>query len=125
MTGNNTGEAEMDGDREAVVGRLLERIYGVETGRKTCAELLALLRGAERGPGRRLFTHRDAFLISYADMLAPPADSAGEEGDTALARLGKFLELRNLGSFSYLHLLPFHPYTSDDGFSVVDYRRVA
>ena len=114
----------MTGDKEAVLGGLLDFIYGGETGRKTCAELLALLRGTEHGPGRRLFTHRDAFLISYADMLAPPADPARKDGDTALARLGKFLERRNLGSFSYLHLLPFHPYTSDDGFSVVDYRRV-
>ncbi|MDR3147053.1 MAG: sugar phosphorylase [Treponema sp.] len=112
------------GDKEAVVERLLDFIYGGETGRKTSAALLALLRGAERGPGRRLFTHRDAFLISYADMLAPPAGQAGKDGDTALARLGRFLERRNRGSFSYLHLLPFHPYTSDDGFSVVDYRRV-
>ncbi|MDR3123712.1 MAG: sugar phosphorylase [Treponema sp.] len=110
-----------DGDKEAVLERLLDFIYGGETGRKTYAELLALLRGVEHGPGRRLFTHRDAFLISYADMLAPPA---AKDGDTALARLGKFLERRNRESFSYLHLLPFHPYTSDDGFSVVDYRRV-
>jgi sucrose phosphorylase len=113
-----------DGDKEAVLGSLLDFIYGGETGRKTHAALLALLRGFEHGPGRRRFTHRDAFLISYADMLAPPADPAEREGESALARLGKFLERRNLGSFSYLHLLPFHPYTSDDGFSVVDYRRV-
>lgn len=113
-----------DGDKEAVLGRLLDFIYGGETGRKACDELLVLLRGAEHGPGRRLFSHKDAFLISYADMLAPPADRAGGDGETALARLGQFLERRNRGSFSYLHLLPFHPYTSDDGFSVVDYRRV-
>jgi sucrose phosphorylase len=70
-----------------------------------------------------MFTHKDAFLISYGDMLAPPEDRSGAE-DTGLSRLGTFLEHRNRGSFSYLHLLPFHPYTSDDGFSVVDYGEV-
>jgi sucrose phosphorylase len=117
----------MAGDKEAVLGHLLDFIYPGETGRKTHAELLAILQGFEHGPGRRLFTHKDAFLISYADMLAPPADPAdpqGKDGESALARLGKFLERRNRESFSYLHLLPFHPYTSDDGFSVVDYRQV-
>ena len=28
------------------------------------------------------------------------------------------------GLFTYLHILPFFPYSSDDGFSVMDYRAV-
>ncbi|MDR1306006.1 MAG: sugar phosphorylase [Treponema sp.] len=91
------------------------------------------------------FTNRDAFLISYGDMLSPPkaaetaADRAartgtagpGKAGGTAaapepsaLVLLRRFLEGRNKGAFSYLHILPFHPYSSDDGFSVIDYRKV-
>ncbi|GHV29319.1 sucrose phosphorylase [Spirochaetia bacterium] len=113
-------------DKKEVLEKLLVFIYGGETSRKTNAELLSLLDTAECGPGLRRFTHRDAFLISYGDMLAPPAAAPGKgaAADTGLARLGKFLERRNEGSFTYLHILPFHPYTSDDGFSVVDYRQV-
>jgi sucrose phosphorylase len=122
--GDTEEKAMIAGDKKAVLEKLLDGIYGGERGRKTYDELIALLEGAERGPGRRLFSQEDAFLISYADMLGPPADQAGGEGESALARLRKFLERRSLGSFSYLHLLPFHPYSSDDGFSVVDYRRV-
>jgi sucrose phosphorylase len=112
-------------DNKEILHKLLNFIYGGETGRKTYTELCTLLNTAKRGPGLHLFTNKDAFLISYGDMLAPPMSAdTGAAADTGLARLGKFLERRNEGAFTYLHLLPFHPYTSDDGFSVVDYRRV-
>ncbi|MDR1617795.1 MAG: sugar phosphorylase [Treponema sp.] len=63
----------------------------------------------------------DAFLISYGDMLG--AGEKDREG-TGLARLNRFLSRWNRGRFTFLHLLPFHPYSSDDGFSVIDYRQV-
>ncbi|MDR2144006.1 MAG: sugar phosphorylase, partial [Treponema sp.] len=86
------------------------------------------------------FTHKDAFLISYGNMLSAPEGNAGgnggrsgdgsggsgEGGDslTGLERLYRFLKKRNGGEFTFLHILPFHPYSSDDGFSVIDYRKV-
>lgn len=97
-------------------------------------------RGLDLGAG-------DALLIAYGDMLAPaggggsPAEGGGSAtpedgrggarragrsalGRSALARLGAFLDERAPGLFSYLHILPFYPYSSDDGFSVIDYRAV-
>jgi sucrose phosphorylase len=83
------------------------------------------LRALEKArPGEEVFTlrRRDALLICYADMLSPaPGKGSGE---SALERLGRFLEGRNLHCFNWLHLLPFHPYSSDDGFSVIDYGEV-
>lgn len=108
----------VNADKNEVLESLLGFIYGGEAGRKTLSALLSLLDTAKRGPGLHPFTHQDAFLISYGDMLSGAAEESG------LSRLGKFLERRNQGSFTYLHLLPFHPYTSDDGFSVVNYREV-
>jgi glucosylglycerate phosphorylase len=67
------------------------------------------------------FNEKDALLISYGDMIAPPAAGGGEGG---LSRLADFLERQAPGLFSYLHILPFCPYSSDDGFSVKDYRAV-
>jgi len=58
----------------------------------------------------------DALLITYADSLLgtkPP-----------VTELHRFLQRRSDRLFSFVHLLPFYPYTSDDGFSVVDYRQV-
>jgi sucrose phosphorylase len=76
------------------------------------------------------FTHKDAFLICYGNMLSVPegafGESAGGNGDSlsGLERLCCFLKKRNNGEFTFLHILPFHPYSSDDGFSVIDYRKV-
>jgi sucrose phosphorylase len=76
----------------------------------------------EKSPAVSPFTAADALLIAYGDMLSPPGE--GGAGESGLARLGRFLERWNRGAFTYLHLLPFHPYSSDDGFSVIDYREV-
>jgi len=62
-------------------------------------------------------TERDAILITYGDQFREP-------GRPPLRTLADFLE-RHLGdAISGVHLLPFFPYSSDDGFSVIDYRRV-
>jgi len=107
---------------------ILAFLYGKEGSENILPELIKIIE--ENKPwnaGGEIpelpFTHKDAFLISYGNMLAAEegADSGTEPG---LARLFRFLEKRNKGSFSYLHILPFHPYSSDDGFSVIDYRKV-
>lgn len=74
-----------------------------------------------RGGAGGGFTEKDALLITYGDMVAPPASS---EPRTALARLDETIERHLSGLFDYLHILPFFPYSSDDGFSVMDYRAV-
>jgi sucrose phosphorylase len=114
---------------EGIFERLLVFLYG-EQGRALLPRFMDLLgRGTGNPAGRPEtarsgpVTGRDALLISYGDMLsAPEAGGGGEE--TGLARLGRFLGRWNDGAFSYLHILPFHPYSSDDGFSVIDYRQV-
>lgn len=58
----------------------------------------------------------DTVLICYGDQLTTP-------GEPPLATLGRFLQ-RFGGDFSAVHLLPFFPFSSDDGFSVIDYRTV-
>ena len=69
------------------------------------------------------FSERDALLITYGDMIGPET-TQGSHAQSALARLGIFIDSRLSDIFSYLHILPFFPYSSDDGFSVMDYRAV-
>jgi len=52
--------------------------------------------------------------------MAGPTDAEG----WGLEKLHWFFQRWNQGAFNYLHILPFHPFTSDDGFSVVTYREV-
>ncbi len=67
-------------------------------------------------PGTRL-TERDAFLITYCDQVTEP-------GRPPLQTLSEVLERYIAGVISGVHVLPFFPYSSDDGFSVIDYKAV-
>lgn len=66
---------------------------------------------------RDLFTERDMVLITYGDMIR-------SRKNTGLATLHKFVKKYNRGAVNTLHILPFFPYSSDRGFSVVDYKQV-
>ncbi|MCB1688918.1 MAG: sugar phosphorylase [Halioglobus sp.] len=59
----------------------------------------------------------DALVITYADSLQV-------EGEKPLVTLKRFLDQRTDGVVSGVHILPFYPWTSDDGFSVLDYSSV-
>jgi len=99
------------GDRAQEAERLIIEVIGRHPD-------IVRRRGAE--PHEPRFSERDALLIAYGDMIAP----APGDGRSSLARLEAFIDERMPGLFSYLHVLPFFPYSSDDGFSVMDYRAV-
>ncbi|WP_425400907.1 alpha-amylase family glycosyl hydrolase [Aeoliella sp.] len=64
------------------------------------------------------WSERDVVLITYADLLRS-ADA------TPLSTLREWLTDSGLDRLlSVVHLLPFCPYSSDDGFSVIDYLEV-
>lgn len=71
-----------------------------------------------KGPEPTLLSEGDVFLITYGNTLE------GRTGEAPLAALRRFAEGRLSGAISYIHILPFFPYSSDDGFSVMDYRAV-
>src|SRR5687768_10886837 len=62
-------------------------------------------------------TERDSILITYGDQVQL-------SGEKPLQTLGVFCEQYLNGVVSGIHILPFYPWTSDDGFSVKDYRKV-
>lgn len=84
------------------------------------AALIARFTAANPGlarPPRPPFDEADVVLITYADQLRRP-------GESPLRTLRRFVVERLAGAVSGVHLLPFYPSTSDDGFSVVDYLAV-
>ncbi len=103
--------------RRAEAQRLLATIYGGPPD-GIMAELDRLV-DAHRsaGPGRRQFDHTDTVLITYGDIVRRP-------GEAPLRSLADLLETLADGIFSAIHILPFFPWSSDDGFAVVDFRRV-
>jgi glycosidase len=60
----------------------------------------------------------DAILILYGDQFQMP-------DCPPLKSLALFLEAHLQDVINSIHILPFHPYSSDDGFSVIDYRQVS
>ena len=56
-----------------------------------------------------LWTERDAVVICYGNSCTAP-------NEAPLATLARVLHERTEGLFSMVHLLPFFPFSSDDGF---------
>jgi sucrose phosphorylase len=75
------------------------------------------LAGAKFAKRDSYFSERDAVLITYGDMVQTP-------GEQPLRTLNQFLTKTIGGSINTIHILPFFPYSSDDGFSIIDYRQV-
>lgn len=61
---------------------------------------------------------RDVVLITYADQFH-------SEKEKPLSTFNQFWKHWFSSVFSHVHLLPFYPWSSDDGFSVIDYYQVA
>lgn len=70
-----------------------------------------------RKPGNTLWSQKDALLITYGDTLM---DSSHKPLDL----LHDFLLRHMKGVIDGVHILPFFPFTSDDGFAVSDYTKV-
>lgn len=65
---------------------------------------------------RERFTERDVILITYADAVR-------SKNATGIEALHRFVETY-YDSINTIHMLPFFPYSSDRGFSVVDFKAV-
>ena len=59
----------------------------------------------------------DIFLISYGDSIISAKDKR-------LKTLKKFVDEFITPHFNNIHILPFFPFSSDDGFSITDYKKV-
>jgi glucosylglycerate phosphorylase len=94
-------------------------LYGVERASQLferVEQLLAKYR-ARIEPRNGNLTERDSILITYGDQVQTP-------NEEPLRTLNTFCQKYLTNIVNGLHILPFYPWTSDDGFSVVDYRQI-
>jgi len=107
-----------------VIRRRLARVYGIEEADILLDRLYRMVGrygvGAQLNQNSPNLTARDVVLITYADMV-----KSSSEEQSPLGALKEFCTARLKGAVSAIHILPFYPWTSDDGFSVVDYREVS
>lgn len=104
---------------------LVTEVYGEQSAAlDLIEELIERYRGRLQPPaatpeesGELPLNERDVVMITYGDTLQ------GKDGPP-LQYLHRFLrdELDEL--VTGVHILPFSPYSSDDGFSIIDYRKV-
>lgn len=104
------------------VRRRLTRLYGGDAEKLLERFFMHIGRygvgGIETLAKPQLWSEHDSVLITYADSLQ------NEESGSPLRALNQFACEHLKGAISTIHLLPFYPWSSDDGFSVVDYRQV-
>ncbi len=70
-----------------------------------------------RRPSNNLWSEADAMVITYGNTIS-------DGSHKPLDLLHDFLERNLKGAVNGVHILPFFPYTSDDGFAVTDYYKV-
>ncbi len=87
---------------ESIVQRIVQRVEQVKSKFK--------------GEGSK-WTEKDILLITYGDSII-------NDFEPTLQTLKSFLDKYFKNVLSYVHILPFFPYSSDDGFSVIDYKKV-
>lgn len=68
-------------------------------------------------PLHELWSNQDCLLITYGDSIT-------DENSAPLDTLQQFLTQYLQDSISAVHILPFCPFSSDDGFAVIDYTQV-
>jgi glucosylglycerate phosphorylase len=94
---------------------LVELLYPGR-GEEVADAVLAVARH-RHGPGRPRLDQSTAYLITYGDAIRRP-------GEAPLHTLAQILRDHVDGIVSDVHLLPMFPWTSDDGFALVDYRQI-
>ena len=87
-----------------------------------CQRLIDAIKPSETSDGddqieSTLWDESDIALITYGDSII-------SDGDKPLSVLHKFCRKHFTDYISWVHILPFFPWTSDDGFSVLDYSSV-
>nr|WP_237742322.1 sugar phosphorylase [Gayadomonas joobiniege] len=96
-------------------------VYPQQDSAEVCSTLLNLMRlEAEcETPGNHQnhWTQEDMILITYGNSLL-------RDGEKPLCTLNTFLKDHLESTINSVHILPFYPYSSDDGFAVMDYSSV-
>lgn len=111
----------MENKVNAKINKLIDLIYGetfTDTHRKVLLEKIGNAASLITEKRKSGWDEKDVVLITYADQFSAA-------GENALPVFTRFYNKWLSHSFSHVHLLPFYPWSSDDGFSVIDYHEVA
>ncbi|MCR6514496.1 alpha-amylase family glycosyl hydrolase [Clostridium sp. LY3-2] len=102
-----------------IIQKRLKLIYKENYKDEYLNELISLIKSQDKKEFRaqKEISEENVYLITYGDSIY-------EKGEKTLKTLKKFLNRNVKDTITDVHLLPMFEYTSDDGFSVVDYMKV-
>ncbi len=106
-------------NRLKLIEESLNSIYSEEDAANAYDKTLALINKYKQKVDSAPYylTQKDIILITYGDQIC-------HSGETALSTLSSFLNEYVQDIINTVHILPFYPYSSDDGFSIVNYKGV-
>ena len=114
-------QPQLDQELYSRVSEHLSIIYPGLNTKNLASELIAEMgmgRNIQRPtPHRNHWDQGDAILITYGNTIQ-------SSGELPLVTLSRFLDKYLKRQFTAIHILPFFPFSSDDGFSVIDYSTV-
>lgn len=102
-----------------IIQKRLKLIYKEKYKDEYLNELISLIKSQDKKEfkAQKEISEENVYLITYGDSIY-------EKGEKTLKTLKKFLNRNVKDTITDVHLLPMFEYTSDDGFSVVDYMKV-
>lgn len=107
---------------EQIKNELFKRLIKIYKNEDIARE--ALIKIFDRFQDLEILNNKEMDLSEKDTMLITYGDSLRSKDERPLRTLNRFMN-RYVGSvFSSVHILPMFPYTSDDGFSVVDYKAI-
>jgi glycosidase len=106
-------------NRLALIKESLDFVYSKDDSAKAYEHILDLINKYKKRiiSVPYYLTQKDIILITYGDQVF-------HHGKTALDTLNRFLNEYVQDVINTVHILPFYPYSSDDGFSIVNYKGV-
>ena len=106
---------------QATLQSQLAFLYGEENAHTLCSEVIERFGFSVQTQGPKPFTNHwdqgDVWVITYGDSIQ-------REPEPPLQVLKQFLDKHLQDVISGVHVLPFFPYSSDDGFAVINYAEV-
>jgi sucrose phosphorylase len=106
-------------DPEHTIYQRLQRLYPPEVVERAVNDIIDLVFKYKQRINSTEYhlSEKDVVLITYGDQI-------NRHHEASLHTLKGFLDTYLKGIINSVHILPFYPHSSDDGFSVVNYNRV-
>lgn len=106
-------------DKEHTINKRLHKLYPPEIAERAVDSIIDLIfkyKSRIKSTEYHL-SEKDIVLITYGDQV-------NKDYEPSLQTLKGFMDTHLKGVINSIHILPFYPYSSDDGFSVVNYSAV-